>query len=69
MVIARVDEFIEKLSSLNDENSIKELCNSELDYLREKVELKYQIDCDSKIFDNLRLAIEYKQEIKSFMHL
>ena len=67
MVIARVDEFIEKLSSLNDENSIKELCNCELDYLREKVELKYQIDCDSKIFDNLRLAIEYKQEIKSFL--
>ena len=64
MVIARVDEFIEKLSSLNDENSIRELCNCELDYLREKVELKYQIDCDSKIFDNLRLAIEYKQEIK-----
>ncbi len=37
MAIARIDEFIEKLTPLTRINDIKALCNQELDYLRKKL--------------------------------
>ena len=37
MAIARIEEFIEKLTPLTRINDIKALCNQELDYLRKKL--------------------------------
>ena len=40
MAIARIDEFIEKLTPLTTIKDIKALCNQELDYLRKELDLK-----------------------------